>query len=45
LTKTFEEYQRGTPGEVLAHFQSHPPKGEITLLVAAMDKHASADDD
>jgi 16S rRNA (cytidine1402-2'-O)-methyltransferase len=45
LTKTFEEYQRGMPGEVLAHFQSHPPKGEITLLVAAVDKHAPADDD
>jgi len=45
LTKTFEEYQRGTPGDVLAHFQSHPPKGEITLLVAAVDKHAPADDD
>jgi len=45
LTKTFEEYQRGTPGEVLAHFQSHPPKGEITLLVAAMDKRDSADDE
>jgi 16S rRNA (cytidine1402-2'-O)-methyltransferase len=45
LTKTFEEYQRGTPGDVLAHFQSHPPKGEITLLVAAVDKHAPAEDD
>jgi 16S rRNA (cytidine1402-2'-O)-methyltransferase len=45
LTKTFEEYQRGMPAEVLAHFQKHPPKGEITLLVAALDKHASLEDD
>ena len=45
LTKAFEEFQRGTPGEVLAHFQSHPPKGEITILVAALDKHAPADDE
>lgn len=34
LTKTFEEFQRGTPARLLAHFQSHPPKGEITLLLA-----------
>ena len=42
LTKTFEEFQRGTPEEVLGHFQKHPAKGEITLLVAAMDKGAQA---
>jgi len=29
LTKTFEEYRRGTPAELLAHYQAHPPKGEI----------------
>lgn len=34
LTKTFEEYRRGTPGELLAHYQAHPPKGEIVLIVA-----------
>lgn len=33
LTKKFETYHRGTAAEVLAHFQSHPPKGEIVLLV------------
>jgi 16S rRNA (cytidine1402-2'-O)-methyltransferase len=38
LTKTFEEYRRGTPAEVLAHFQKHPPKGEITLLIAGDGK-------
>lgn len=34
LTKKFEEFRRGTGAELLAHFQVHPPKGEITLLVA-----------
>jgi len=41
LTKAFEDYQRGTPETVLAHFLAHPPKGEITLLVAAHDRHSS----
>lgn len=48
LTKAFEEYQRGTPEALIAHFQKHPPKGEITLLVAAMEKganHAAAGDE
>jgi 16S rRNA (cytidine1402-2'-O)-methyltransferase len=38
LTKTFEEFRRGTPAEVLAHYQAHPPKGEITLLLAPAEK-------
>jgi 16S rRNA (cytidine1402-2'-O)-methyltransferase len=33
LTKKFEEFRRGTAGELLAHYTAHPPKGEITLLV------------
>lgn len=32
LSKRFEEYRRGTPAEVLAHYEKHPPKGEITLV-------------
>lgn len=35
LTKKFETYHRGPAAEVLAHFQTHPPKGEIVLLVHA----------
>lgn len=35
LTKKFETYHRGTAEEVLAHFKSHTPKGEIVLLVHA----------
>lgn len=34
LTKRYEEYRRGTVAEVLAHYASHPPKGEITLIIA-----------
>lgn len=36
LTKTFEEYRRGTASELHAHFAAHPPRGEIVLLVAAI---------
>jgi 16S rRNA (cytidine1402-2'-O)-methyltransferase len=43
LTKTFEEYRRGFPAEVLAHFQKHPPKGEITLVISADGKKRKAD--
>jgi len=35
LTKKFETYHRGTPGELHTHFSTHPPKGEIVLLVHA----------
>ena len=43
LTKTFEEYRRGLPAEVLAHFQKHPPKGEITLVISADGKKRRPD--
>ncbi len=33
LTKTFEECRRGTAAELLAHYQAHPPKGEIVLIM------------
>ena len=35
LTKKFETYHRGGAAELFAHFQAHPPKGEIVLLVHA----------
>jgi len=35
LTKKFEEFRRGTAGELLAHYQTHPPKGEIVLVISA----------
>lgn|SRR5690606_16903529 len=34
LTKLYEETQRGTAQEVLAHYTQKPPKGEIVLVVA-----------
>jgi 16S rRNA (cytidine1402-2'-O)-methyltransferase len=37
LTKKFETYHRGTAAAVLLHFQTHPPRGEIVLLVHAAD--------
>jgi len=36
LTKKFEEFRRGTAAELLAHYQAHPAKGEITLVVSGM---------
>lgn len=33
LTKTFEEFTRGTGAEVHAHYSQTPPRGEITLLI------------
>ena len=35
LTKKFEEFRRGTSGELLAHYEAHPPKGEIVLVISA----------
>ena len=34
LTKKFEEFRRGTAGDLLAHYEAHPPKGEIVLLIS-----------
>ena len=33
LTKMYEETLRGTATEILAHFESNPPKGELVLVV------------
>lgn len=35
LTKKFEEFRRGKPAELVAHYQQHPPKGEITLVLSS----------
>ncbi|MBA3831232.1 MAG: 16S rRNA (cytidine(1402)-2'-O)-methyltransferase [Chthoniobacterales bacterium] len=37
LTKKFEEFRRGTGAELLAHYEAHPAKGEITLLISGKD--------
>lgn len=32
LTKTFEEFLRGSPKELLEHFKKKPPKGEMVVM-------------
>ncbi len=34
LTKKFEEFRRGVASELLEHYKSHPPKGEIVLVIS-----------
>jgi len=34
LTKVYEENRRGKCSEVLKHYEEHPPKGEIVLIIA-----------
>ena len=36
LTKKFEEFRRGTAAELLAHYEAHPAKGEIVLVVSGL---------
>ena len=38
LTKKFEEFRRGPAAELLAHYEAHPPKGEIVLVISAVDR-------
>jgi len=33
LTKRHETYHRGAAAELARHFSTHPPKGEICLLL------------
>lgn len=33
LTKIHEEFRIGNPAELLAYYRSHPPRGEVTLLI------------
>src|SRR5437764_2586331 len=33
LTKKFEEFRRGTAAELLAHYDAHPAKGEVVLVI------------
>jgi 16S rRNA (cytidine1402-2'-O)-methyltransferase len=36
LTKKFEEFRRGTAGELLPHYEAHPAKGEIVLIISGL---------
>jgi 16S rRNA (cytidine1402-2'-O)-methyltransferase len=42
LTKKFEEYRRGSAAELLAHFQTHEPRGEFCVVIAAPAKVKTA---
>lgn len=33
LTKLYEEFRRGTADEVRQHYEKHPPKGEIVIVI------------
>lgn len=33
LTKLYEECRMGSAGELAAHYEAHPPRGEIVLLI------------
>ena len=45
LTKLHEELRRGLPAGLIAHYEAHPPRGEIVLLVGPpAEVIASADD-
>jgi 16S rRNA (cytidine1402-2'-O)-methyltransferase len=36
LTKKFEEFRHGMASELLAHYEAHPPKGEIVLVISQL---------
>jgi 16S rRNA (cytidine1402-2'-O)-methyltransferase len=38
LTKKFEEYRRGMPIELCAHYENRPAKGEITLVISRVSR-------
>ena len=38
ITKMFEEHVRGTAKEVLEHYEQHPPKGEMVVIIGKTEK-------
>lgn len=44
LTKQYEEIVRGTPAELRAHFEAHPPRGEFTLLLEGRPPEEAGDE-
>lgn len=45
LTKLYEECRTGAPGELIAHYAAHPPKGEIVLMIGPPGDTAAEDPD
>ena len=45
LTKLYEECRTGSPDELAAHYEAHPPRGEIVVLVGPpVERAANAAD-
>lgn len=44
LTKTHEEWLRGTVSECLSHLAEHPPRGEYTLVIAGADPNGRSEE-
>lgn len=38
LSKMYEEFQRGPVSKVKAHYDAHPPKGEIVVVISGKSK-------
>jgi 16S rRNA (cytidine1402-2'-O)-methyltransferase len=45
LTKLYEEIQRGTAAELLAHFRENQPRGEYTLIIAPPKQKDGTEED
>lgn len=45
LSKKFEQTVRGTLGEVIAHFEAHPPKGEFVIIVEGVSSRHTNDNE
>lgn len=45
LTKLYEECRSGSAAELIAHYEAHPPKGEIVLLVGPPTEQATGEVD
>jgi len=45
LTKIHEEVVRGTPAEAAAYYREHPPKGEVTVVVAPAEPGSTSQED
>ncbi|MGH7663054.1 MAG: 16S rRNA (cytidine(1402)-2'-O)-methyltransferase [Gemmatimonadaceae bacterium] len=44
LTKQFEEFRRGTAGELAAYYEGSPPRGEVVIVLAAAERSSPAED-
>jgi 16S rRNA (cytidine1402-2'-O)-methyltransferase len=45
LTKIYEECRTGSPEELIAHYEAHPPRGEIVLLIGPAPDEAPGEYD